>query len=53
MSLVRFRVIVLRVFIGKECLLTCGVTRDRCTGCGLIRWLFGGCVIGFFLFVLL
>ena len=39
--------VVCCVFAGKECLLLCGVSDDRCTGFSLVRWLFGGCMVGF------
>ena len=34
------------LFVGKECLLLCGVSDDRCTGFSCLRWLFGGCMVG-------
>ena len=34
------------VFVGKECLLLCGVSDDRCIGLSFVRWLFCGCAIG-------
>ena len=30
------------VFIGKECLVMCGVSDDRCLGVSFVAWLFGG-----------
>ena len=30
------------VFVGKECLLVCGVSDDRCIDSTFVRWLFGG-----------
>ena len=36
------------VFIGKECLLMCGVSDDRCTGYSAVRWLFGSSMVGLF-----
>ena len=34
------------VFVGKESLLLCGVSDDRCIGFTFVRWLFGGCMVG-------
>ena len=34
------------VFVGKECLLLCGVSDDRCIGFSFVCWLFGGCMVG-------
>ena len=33
-------------FVGKECLLLCGVSDDRYIGFSFVRWLFGGCMVG-------
>ena len=38
--------VVCCVFVGKECLLLCGVSDDRRIGFSFVRWLFGGCMVG-------
>ena len=34
------------VFVGKECLLMCGVSDGRCLAFSFVRWLFGGSMFG-------
>ena len=34
------------VFVGRECLLLCGVSDDRCIGFNFAGWLSGGCMVG-------
>ena len=34
------------VFVGRECLLLCGVSDDRCIGFNFAGWLSGGCMLG-------
>ena len=48
MSVGSLRVAMRFVLVGKESLLLCGVSDDRCTGLGFsfVLWLFGGCMVG-------
>ena len=39
-------VLVRCVFVGNECLRMCGVSGDRCLGFSVVRWLFGGSMVG-------
>ena len=48
MSVGRLRVtlFVRCAFVGKECLLLCGVSDDRFIAYNFVCWLFGGCMVG-------
>ena len=37
--------VVCCVFVGKEFLLKCGASDDRCLGFSFVRWLFGGSMV--------